>query len=306
MAYHRSHGLDVRIVRIFNTYGPRHAARRRAGRVELPRAGAARQAAHDLRRRHRRPAASATSTTRSAASSPCSTATITGPVNIGNPNEFTMLELAELVHRGDRLVVGDRLRAAAGRRPDAAPARHHPGPRGCSAGSRAIDLREGLERTAAWFHEHRRLTRRRRSGRAQWSRASASSRCARYQSTVRRRPSSNGTSASKPNAGGRPAGVDAAAGLTVGLGRVPADLAVEPGGVGDELDQVPDRQLLVGAEVDRLGAVVALGRQHDALGGVVDVEELAARRPGAPHLDVVVAGLDRVDALLDRAPGSRG
>jgi dTDP-glucose 4,6-dehydratase len=31
MAYHRVHGLDIRIVRIFNTYGPR--MRRRDGRV---------------------------------------------------------------------------------------------------------------------------------------------------------------------------------------------------------------------------------------------------------------------------------
>ena len=55
---------------------------------------------------------------------------------------------------------------------------------------------------------------------------------------------------------------------------------------------------LVGAQVDRLAAVVALGGQHDALGGVVDVEELAAGRAGAPHLDVVGAGLLGVDAFL--------
>ena len=51
MAYHRHHGLDVRIVRIFNTYGPSHTRRRRAGGVELPRPGAAGQADHRLRRR---------------------------------------------------------------------------------------------------------------------------------------------------------------------------------------------------------------------------------------------------------------
>ena len=41
-------------------------------------------------------------------------------------------------------------------------------------------------------------------------------------------------------AAGRPAGVDAPAGLAVGLGRVPADLAGEPGCLGDQADEVAD------------------------------------------------------------------
>ena len=58
---------------------------------------------------------------------------------------------------------------------------------------------------------------------------------------------------------------------------------------------------LADAEVDRLGAVVALGREDDALGGVVDVEELARGAAGAPDLDVVASPrLARVDALLDQ------
>ena len=47
------------------------------------------------------------------------------PVNIGNPDEFTLLELAEAVIAVDRLAVGDRLRGAAHGRPQAAPTRHH-------------------------------------------------------------------------------------------------------------------------------------------------------------------------------------
>jgi dTDP-glucose 4,6-dehydratase len=50
MAYHRFHGVDVRIVRIFNTYGPA-CGRRRPRRLQLHRPGAARRAAHRLRRR---------------------------------------------------------------------------------------------------------------------------------------------------------------------------------------------------------------------------------------------------------------
>ena len=57
---------------------PATEAGRRAGRLELPRAGDARRAAHRLRRRLRRPGRSATSTTRSRASSPCSSPTISG------------------------------------------------------------------------------------------------------------------------------------------------------------------------------------------------------------------------------------
>ena len=49
-----------------------------------------------------------------------------------------------------------------------------------------------------------------------------------------------------------------AARLAVGLGRVPHDLALEAGGVRDQLGQVADGDLVARAEVDRLGAVIAL------------------------------------------------
>ena len=39
------------------------------------------------------------------------------------------------------------------------------------------------------------------------------------------------------------------------------------------------------AEVDGLGAVVALGRQDDPFRRVIDVEELARRRARPPDLD---------------------
>ena len=55
MAYHREFGLDTKIVRIFNTYGPCMAPGRRASRHQLPRAGARRRAAHHLRRRQSNP-----------------------------------------------------------------------------------------------------------------------------------------------------------------------------------------------------------------------------------------------------------
>ena len=52
---------------------------------------------------------------------------LTGPVNIGNPNEFTIRELAEMVISLDRLAIGNRAPPAAAGRPRSAPAGHLPG-----------------------------------------------------------------------------------------------------------------------------------------------------------------------------------
>ena len=51
-----------------------------------------------------------------------------GPVNLGNPGEFTIRELAEAGDRTDGQQIEDRPPAAAGRRSDAAAAGHHAGP----------------------------------------------------------------------------------------------------------------------------------------------------------------------------------
>jgi len=149
MAYHRTHDVSVRIVRIFNTYGPHMRAD--DGRVvsnflvqalrgePLTIYGAGDQTrsfcyVEDEVRGFLALLDSAE----------------TGPINIGNPNEFTMLELAELVleitgstsglvyeplpvddprqRRPDITLAGDRL----GWKPQ-------------------VELRDGLERTAAYF-----------------------------------------------------------------------------------------------------------------------------------------------------------
>jgi dTDP-glucose 4,6-dehydratase len=96
MAYHRYHGLDTRIVRIFNTYGPR--MRPHDGRA-IP--TFLRQALQD------RPITvfGDGSQTRSFCYVDDLIRGIIGlaesgyhnPVNIGNPNEFTLLELAKTV-----------------------------------------------------------------------------------------------------------------------------------------------------------------------------------------------------------------
>jgi UDP-glucuronate decarboxylase len=96
--YHRQHGLDIRVARIFNTYGPRMHPN--DGRV------VSNFIVQSLRDEPITIYGDGSQTR-----SFCyvddlidgmmklmgSDKTITGPINIGNPDEFTMLELAELV-----------------------------------------------------------------------------------------------------------------------------------------------------------------------------------------------------------------
>jgi dTDP-glucose 4,6-dehydratase len=149
VAYHTHHGLDVRIVRIFNTYGPR--MRPTDGRAVSN---------FLVQAMHGKPITiyGDGSQTRSF----CYVedeirgflalldSDVVGPVNIGNPGEFTVLELAELVIEvtnstseivHEPLPVDDPTQ----RRPDINRARSELGwePR--------IELREGLTRTAEWL-----------------------------------------------------------------------------------------------------------------------------------------------------------
>ena len=51
MAYHREHKVETRIVRIFNTYGPRMRLQRRPRRSRLHQPGAQKQTRHRFRQR---------------------------------------------------------------------------------------------------------------------------------------------------------------------------------------------------------------------------------------------------------------
>jgi dTDP-glucose 4,6-dehydratase len=151
MAYHRAHGLDVRIVRIFNTFGPRL-------RVDDGRAVS--NFLHQALLGKPITIYGDGSQTRSFCYVEDEVrgflalldGDITGPVNIGNPSEYTIRQLAEEVIRVtgspseivyEPLPVDDPTQ----RRPDITLARTQLGwePR--------IDLREGLERTADWFRQ---------------------------------------------------------------------------------------------------------------------------------------------------------
>jgi nucleoside-diphosphate-sugar epimerase len=149
MAYHRQYGLDVRISRTFNTYGPR--MRPQDGRV------VSNFLVQALRGQPLTVYGDG-SQTRSfcyvddqvAALVALLDSAYVGPVNIGNPDEFTILELAETVLEVTASKSAIVFRPLpqddpTQRCPDISLAAEHLGwrPR--------VALREGLERTAAWF-----------------------------------------------------------------------------------------------------------------------------------------------------------
>lgn len=151
MAYYRAHDLEVRIVRIFNTYGPR--MRPGDGRVVSN---------FVVQALHGKPVTlyGDGSQTRSFCYVDDEVrgflalldSDLTGPVNIGNPQEFTIHELAKVVLEVtgssstivyEPLPVDDPTR----RRPDITLASTE-----LSWGPR-VQLREGIERTVPWFRD---------------------------------------------------------------------------------------------------------------------------------------------------------
>ena len=146
MAYHRQQGVDTHIVRIFNTYGPR--MRQHDGRA-IP--TFLRQALEG------KPLTvfGDGSQTRSF----CYVDDLIEgifrltmsdehmPVNIGNPNEMTLLELAEQIQRNDRRPLRDRVRGLCPSTTRRCASRTSPGRARSSAGSRRSSLDDGLRRT---------------------------------------------------------------------------------------------------------------------------------------------------------------
>jgi len=149
MAYHRSHGVDVRIIRIFNTYGER--MRPHDGRVVsnfLVQALNGKPLTVYGEGQQTRSFCYVEDEVRGILA--LLDSDYVGPVNIGNPNEFTVLELAqkvlevtgsssEIVY--EPLPVDDPTQ----RQPDISLAKRVLGwePR--------VPLEEGLRKTAAWF-----------------------------------------------------------------------------------------------------------------------------------------------------------
>jgi len=151
MDYHRHNGVNVRIVRIFNTYGPRmhpfdgrvisNFIRQALAGEDITIFGDGSQTRSFC---YRDDLIEAIIRMMEAPDE------LTGPVNIGNPGEFTIAELAEmtieltgstskLIHRP--LPADDPTQ----RQPDIALARKHLG------WQPTVPLREGLAKTIEWF-----------------------------------------------------------------------------------------------------------------------------------------------------------
>ena len=152
MAYRRTHGVDTAIVRIFNTFGER--MRPNDGRA-IP--TFIRQALRD----EPVTVAGDGSQTRSV----CYVADLVegllrllrsdlpGPVNIGNPHELSMLELAQLIIE----LSGSSSEVAFIDRPTDDPTVRQPDitlARTQLGWEPTVPLEEGLRRTIAWFREH--------------------------------------------------------------------------------------------------------------------------------------------------------
>lgn len=149
MAYHRSHGLDTRIARIFNTYGPR--MRLDDGRVVPNFIGQA-------LRGEPMTVHGDGSQTRSFCF--CSDliegvyrllgSDYTEPLNLGNPNEMTILELAHLING----LTGNHAGVVYKPLPPDDPKVRRPDIRraqGILDWQPEVSLQDGLERTIEWF-----------------------------------------------------------------------------------------------------------------------------------------------------------
>jgi dTDP-glucose 4,6-dehydratase len=149
MAYHRAHGVDVRIVRIFNTYGER--MRPLDGRVVsnfIVQALAGKPLTVYGDGSQTRSFCYVDDEVRGLLA--LLDSDYVGPMNIGNPDEFTVLELARIVLEVtgssseivfERLPVDDPTQ----RRPDITLAREVLG------WEPEVDLRTGVTRTVEWF-----------------------------------------------------------------------------------------------------------------------------------------------------------
>jgi dTDP-glucose 4,6-dehydratase len=149
MAYRRARGVNTGIVRIFNTYGPRLDPT--DGRVV---SNLVTQALREQpltiygEGRQTRSFCYVDDEVRGILAMADSAEP--GPINIGNPTEFTMLELAEMVQE----VTGNRLPLVHTELPPDDPVQRRPDitlARSLLLWEPLVPLREGLERTVGWF-----------------------------------------------------------------------------------------------------------------------------------------------------------
>jgi UDP-glucuronate decarboxylase len=151
--YRRQHGLPVKVARIFNTYGPRmHPNDGRVVSNFIVQALRGEPITVYGKGRQTRSFCYVSDTVDAFLRLMASDDDFTGPVNIGNPNECTVLELAELIIE----IAGSKSRIVFAPLPADDPARRCPDitlAKAMLGWQPAVPLRVGLERTVAYFRE---------------------------------------------------------------------------------------------------------------------------------------------------------
>jgi UDP-glucuronate decarboxylase len=151
--YHRQHRLDVKVMRIFNTYGPRmHPNDGRVVSNFIVQALRGEDLTVFGDGQQTRSFCYVDDLIRAMLLMMACDATTTGPINIGNPAEFTMLELAEtILHK-----VGGRSKVCFMPLPSDDPRQRQPDislARSVLGWQPEVALADGLEPTIAYFRE---------------------------------------------------------------------------------------------------------------------------------------------------------
>jgi UDP-glucuronate decarboxylase len=151
--YHRQHALEIKVVRIFNTYGPRmHPQDGRVVSNFIVQALQGKDITIYGDGQQSRSFCYVDDLIGAMLAMMDSPAAFVGPVNIGNPSEFTMLELAELVIR----LVGGQSKLVFMPLPQDDPRQRQPDialARDQLAWEPRVELEDGLERTIGYFRE---------------------------------------------------------------------------------------------------------------------------------------------------------
>lgn len=151
--YHRQHRVEIKVIRIFNTYGPRmHPNDGRVVSNFIMQALRGEEITIYGDGSQTRSFCYVDDLVEGMIRMMDSPAECTGPINVGNPVEFTMLELAEMVLR----LTASRSKLVLRPLPQDDPRQRQPDisrARQALGWQPTVDLRSGLERTIAYFEK---------------------------------------------------------------------------------------------------------------------------------------------------------
>jgi UDP-glucuronate decarboxylase len=150
--YYRQHGLEIKVARIFNTYGPRmHPADGRVVSNFIVQALKNEPITIYGEGQQTRSFCYVDDLIDAFVAFMATPAELTGPLNLGNPTEFRIVDLAERIIAADRVAVDDREEAAARGRPRASGSRTSLSPASILGWAPQVELDAGLKHTISYF-----------------------------------------------------------------------------------------------------------------------------------------------------------